>query len=238
MLTRHRRGMRGLSLQAAAAAAAAALAPRLRGLATLVEDAFGGVPQRPARRVVVTGLGLVTPLGVGVAAAWDRLLNGDSGVRALAPEDLPQARRRRHCSSAPCSGGGHGLTVTLAVAHFVRQMPCPRRCLSAAGPCVPARRRRRAPCALAGRLGRWFQASLTGAAPPHDGRRAAACRAATRASVCGHRASGRPTRSCPAAWRRWSTTSSWSRPPRPPAWAPCGAPRGASPSRRSPQPRR
>lgn len=44
------------------------------------------------RRVVITGLGLVTPLADGVIPSWDKLLKGHSGIRQIdtfRADDLP-----------------------------------------------------------------------------------------------------------------------------------------------------
>ncbi|KAL3696153.1 hypothetical protein R1sor_010229 [Riccia sorocarpa] len=50
--------------------------------------AFDPPPILSQRRVVVTGLGLVTPLACGVEASWERLLKQQSGIRALEHQDL------------------------------------------------------------------------------------------------------------------------------------------------------
>ncbi|KAE9042567.1 3-oxoacyl-[acyl-carrier-protein] synthase [Phytophthora rubi] len=51
-----------------------------RGFSTL---SFGALPPSPNRRVVVTGLGAVTPFGVGVSRSWDALLDSQSAIRTV-----------------------------------------------------------------------------------------------------------------------------------------------------------
>jgi 3-oxoacyl-[acyl-carrier-protein] synthase II len=45
-------------------------------------------------RVVITGLGLVTPLGIGANAAWQQLISGCTAVRQLNETDLPEGHGR------------------------------------------------------------------------------------------------------------------------------------------------
>jgi hypothetical protein len=83
------------AIHAAAVGPSAACVPgraRARGLAAAA-DAFGDLSRMPQRRVVVTGLGVVCPVGVGAAASWAALVAGRTGTRALQLEDLPEVRR-------------------------------------------------------------------------------------------------------------------------------------------------
>jgi 3-oxoacyl-[acyl-carrier-protein] synthase II len=49
------------------------------------------------RRVVITGMGLVTPLGVGLDNVWTRLLNGESGASSIQKFDTSDLPARIAC---------------------------------------------------------------------------------------------------------------------------------------------
>ena len=49
------------------------------------------------RRVVVTGLGMVTPLGCGVDTTWTRILNGESGARKIDTFEVADLASRIAC---------------------------------------------------------------------------------------------------------------------------------------------
>ena len=50
------------------------------------------------RRVVVTGMGIACPLGLGVEHVWQRLINGESGIGAIQAFDT---------KDLPCKVAGH-----------------------------------------------------------------------------------------------------------------------------------
>ena len=59
------------------------------------------------RRVVVTGLGMVTPLANGVEPTWSKLLAGESGIRTIEAfdvSDLP-AKSFDQVGSTPFASG-------------------------------------------------------------------------------------------------------------------------------------
>ena len=59
------------------------------------------------RRVVVTGLGMVTPLGCGVEVSWSRLLAGESGAGPITAFDVSDLPARVACS-IPRGDGSDG----------------------------------------------------------------------------------------------------------------------------------
>ena len=53
----------------------------------------GGKHRRMGRRVVVTGIGLVTPLGIGTEETWQGLLAGKTGIGPITHFDHTASRR-------------------------------------------------------------------------------------------------------------------------------------------------
>ena len=59
------------------------------------------------RRVVVTGLGMVTPLGCGVEATWQRLVAGESGARRIEKFEVADLPAQIACQ-IPRGDGSNG----------------------------------------------------------------------------------------------------------------------------------
>src|SRR6266571_1728960 len=59
------------------------------------------------RRVVVTGMGMVTPLGCGVETTWQRLLAGESGARRIETFDVSDLPCKIACQ-VPRGDGSNG----------------------------------------------------------------------------------------------------------------------------------
>jgi len=59
------------------------------------------------RRVVITGLGMVTPLGNGVDVTWRRLVAGGSGARRIEAFDVSDLPSKIACS-VPRGDGADG----------------------------------------------------------------------------------------------------------------------------------
>src|SRR5437868_6210008 len=59
------------------------------------------------RRVVVTGLGMVTPLGCGVEVSWQRLIAGQSGARKIEKFDISDLPAKIACE-IPRGDGSDG----------------------------------------------------------------------------------------------------------------------------------
>ena len=59
------------------------------------------------RRVVITGLGMVTPLADGVEASWERILDGQSGAGPITGFD-PEGLVTTYACEVPLGDGGNG----------------------------------------------------------------------------------------------------------------------------------
>ena len=69
------------------------------------------------RRVVVTGMGIVSPLGLGVEHVWKKLINGESGITAIQSFDTTEltAKIAGQVPAGPIAEGGLDLSEWIAV---------------------------------------------------------------------------------------------------------------------------
>jgi 3-oxoacyl-[acyl-carrier-protein] synthase II len=69
------------------------------------------------RRVVVTGMGIVCPLGVGIEHVWKRLINGESGIATITNFDTTEltAKIAGQVPAGHSSAGGLDLSEWIAV---------------------------------------------------------------------------------------------------------------------------
>ena len=84
------------------------------------------------RRVVITGLGLVTPLASGVDASWERLLAGQSGAGLITRFDADRVATKYACELPLGDGAGdfHGWFCPCHGSHYdtsgrIRKGPAP-----------------------------------------------------------------------------------------------------------------
>ena len=63
-------------------------------------SAVSVLPEEPARRVVVTGLGAVTPLGTDIDTTWTRLLRGEGGCARISSFALDGQPVRIACEAS------------------------------------------------------------------------------------------------------------------------------------------
>lgn len=81
--------------------------------------------RRPAQRIVITGLGAVSPLGLGVDALWEGLLAARSGIRELTAFDtheygvhrggvVPAFEAREHLAPELCERAGRAAHYAIA----------------------------------------------------------------------------------------------------------------------------